>query len=94
MRKRSTYVFLLGFQQNKITCNKIAISPFTSTRDNRIAENYLLHPRNQEHKTLIAEISIQMSKPSTNEPPSSIAHKRKDQEWLKGRKSRSVTPQW
>jgi hypothetical protein len=59
VRRRNTYVLLLGFQQNKTSSNKIAISPFTSTNYHRIAENYLLHPRNQEHKTLIAEISIQ-----------------------------------
>jgi len=59
VKGRSTYVPSLGFQQNKTSCNKIAISPFTSTKYHRIAENYLLYPRNQEHKTLIAEISIQ-----------------------------------
>jgi hypothetical protein len=35
------------------------ISLFTSTTYQRIAENYLFHPRNQEHLTLIAKISIQ-----------------------------------
>jgi hypothetical protein len=35
-----------NFQQNKTSFNKIAISPFTSTKYHKIAENYLLYPRN------------------------------------------------
>jgi hypothetical protein len=59
VRGINTYVPLLEFQQNNTSCNKIAISPFTLTKYHRIAKKYLLYPRNQEHKTLIAEISIQ-----------------------------------
>jgi hypothetical protein len=55
VRGRIMYVPLLRFQQNNISFNKIAISPFTLKKYHRIAENYLLHPRNQEHKTLIAK---------------------------------------
>jgi hypothetical protein len=76
VKGRSTYVPSLGFQQNKTSCNKIAISPFTSTKYHRIAENYLLYPRNQEHKTLIAEISIQNQQNIHKRPPPSIVHKR------------------
>jgi hypothetical protein len=76
VRGRSTYVPLLGFQQNKTSCNKIASSPFTSTTYHKIVENYSLHPRNQEHLTLIAEISIQNQQTIHNRSFPSIAHER------------------
>jgi hypothetical protein len=82
VRGRSTYVPLLGFQQTRILAKNRNL-PFTSTIYHRIAENYLLYPRRQEQKTLIAKISIQNKQTIHKRPFPSIVHERERPRRLK-----------
>jgi len=72
----STYVPFLRFKKNNSYCKKIATSPFKSLTYHRIAENYILHPRNLEHLTLILEISIKNKQTIHKRSIPSIVHEK------------------